>query len=85
VYVVHPLRERSSVLRPSDTDGVFTDLTARLHPLFKDSSQVCNSNGAASEEAGRLFISILQSGRDEPFDTYRYMRRSRSVGRTAST
>ena len=42
MYVVHPLRERRSVLRSSDTDGIFTDRTARLHPLFKDGSQVCN-------------------------------------------
>ena len=65
---MHPLRERRSVLRPSDTDGVFTDLTARLHPLFKDGSHVCNLNGAVSEDAWQLFISILQSVRDEPFE-----------------
>ena len=52
----------------SDADGVFTNLTARWHPLFKDGSQVCNLNGAVSEEAWLIFISTLQSVRDEPFE-----------------
>ena len=52
----------------SDKDGVFTNLTARLHPLFKDGSQGCNRYGAVSEEAWQLFISTLQAVRDEPFE-----------------
>ena len=52
----------------SEADGVFTNLVARWHPLFKDGSQVCNLNGAVSEEAWQIFISTLQSVRDEPFE-----------------
>ena len=85
VYVVRQLREARRILMSSDTDGVFTNLTARLHPLFKDGSQVCNVNGAVSEEAWQVFISILQAVRDEPFEDYRHLRRTRSVGGTAST
>ena len=68
MYVVRPLREARRILMSSDTDGVFTNLTARLHPLFKDGSHVCKLNGAVSVEAWQLFISILQSVRDEPLE-----------------
>ena len=68
MYVGHPLRERRDGLMSSDTNGVVTNLTARLHPLFKDGSHVCNSNGAVPAEAWQLFISIMQSVRHEPFE-----------------
>ena len=52
VYVVRPLREARRILMSSDADGIFTNLTARLHPMFKDGSHVCKLNGAVSVEPG---------------------------------
>ena len=68
VYLVDPLLEHIRVLWARDSESVFTRLATRWHPVFKESSQICDLDVAVSEEAWQLFISILQAVRYDPFE-----------------